>query len=244
MKIATWNVNSIRTRLEHICAWTKETQPDVILFQEIKTTEEFFPFEDIENQGYNLVVFGQKSYNGVAIASKFPLEDISRGLPLCPEDPQARYIEAVTGGIRVASVYVPNGQTVGCEKFHYKLTFMEGLRAHMAHLLTQDEPVVVGGDYNITRDDQDVYDPESWREKILCSSQERMALRKLLHLGYVDLLRQDAPEEKNFTWWDYRQDSFTQNRGLRIDHILGSPQVIDRLQSTGVDRYTRALDRP
>jgi exodeoxyribonuclease-3 len=244
MKIATWNVNSIRTRLEHVCAWLQEDRPDVVLFQEIKGTQEVFPFEALEDQGYNLAVYGQKSYNGVAIASKFPLEDIQIGLPNRPEDPQARYIEAVTGGVRVASVYVPNGQTVGSEKFAYKLSFMESLTAHMAHLLTYDEAILVGGDYNITRDDQDVYDPIGWREEILCSTAERQALRQLLHLGYTDLVRQALPEAKTYTWWDYRKDSFSQNRGLRIDHVLASSQAVDRLQAAGVDLQLRGLERP
>ena len=245
MKIATWNVNSIRTRLAHVCAWLGETQPDVVLFQEIKTTQETFPFEALEDLGYNLAVYGQKSYNGVAIASKFPLEDIQRGLPNRPEEAQARYLEVVTGGIRVASVYVPNGQTVGSEKFAYKLSFMESLTHHMAQVLTYEEAVLIGGDYNITRDDQDVYDPVGWREEILCSTRERQALRRLLHLGYGDALRQVAGEGgKTYTWWDYRKDSFTQNRGLRIDHILASPQAMDRLKEAGVDVQVRGLARP
>ena len=244
MKIATWNVNSIRTRLEHLAAWFAQEKPDVVLFQEIKVMDDAFPFDALEEHGYNWVVYGQKSYNGVAIASKFPLEDIQRGLPNRPEDEQARYIEAVTGGMRVASVYVPNGQSVGAEKFVYKLSFMESLAEHMAHLLTYDEVVLVGGDYNITRDDQDVYDPEKWREEIHCSTPERQAFRRLLHLGYADLLRQGNPQGDNYTWWDYRRDSFAQNRGLRIDHVLGSPQAADRLKAVGVDRHLRGLERP
>lgn len=244
MKIATWNVNSIRTRISHMVEWLEAEAPDIALIQEIKTQEATFPFEPIEDMGYNIAMYGQKSYNGVAIFSKSPLEDVQRGLPNREGDLEARYIEAVTCGVRVASVYVPNGQAVGTEKFEYKLSFMESLTAHLASLVVLDEAVFVGGDYNITVDDGDVYDPAGWHEEVLCTAAERAALRKIFHLGYGDSLRPFAAGPAAYSWWDYRQGSFQGNRGLRIDHILASPQGMDRLNGGGVHKHMRALERP
>ena len=244
MKIATWNVNSVRSRLPHVLDWLRETSPDVVLLQEIKVVEELFPFEAIEDLNYNIAVYGQKTYNGVGILSKFPLEDVTKGIPGGAEDPQARYIEAVTGGVRVASVYVPNGQAVGSEKFAYKLSFFADLQRHLTTLMETQEMVFIGGDFNVTVDDQDVYDPVGWREEILCSTQERQAIHQILQEGYIDTVRSLRPQETIYSWWDYRQGSFHKNHGLRIDHILASPALTGQLKEAGVDVNVRRLEKP
>lgn len=248
MKIATWNINSIRARMEHLLNWLRETNPDVVLLQETKVTDDQFPSEPIEDLGYNLAFHGQKSYNGVAILSKSPIEDITMGLSGNGDDDQARYIEAVINNVRVASIYVPNGQEVGSEKFLYKLKFLDHLYDHVKHLLTYEEAFVLGGDYNIAFTDQDVYDPERRRERILCSTPEREALRKTLYLGLTDGLRAmhplGTPEgQELYTWWDYRAGSWQNNQGFRIDHLLLSPQAADRLQAANVDRDVRGQDK-
>jgi exodeoxyribonuclease-3 len=243
MKIATWNVNSLRARLPNVCEWLKDSRPDVVLLQEIKCQEGDFPHEAIGDLGYNIAIAGQKTFNGVAILSRSPIEDVTVGLPTFPEDEQARYIEAFTGGVRVASVYVPNGQSVGSDKYQYKLTFMEKLREHLAQILTFEEACVVGGDYNITPTDEDVANPEAWKGEILCSEPERAHFHSLLHLGYYDAIRSHVKGPGPFTWWDYRSGAWPRNEGLRIDHLLLSPQAVDRLQSCGVDRDTRGEDK-
>ena len=189
MKIATWNVNSVRARLPNVCEWLKEMRPEIVLLQEIKCQEGDFPREAIEDLGYNIAIAGQKTFNGVAILSHSPIEDVTIGLPNFPEDEQARYIEAFTGGVRVASVYVPNGQSVGSDKYDYKLKFLTHLREHLAQILTYEEACVIGGDYNIAPADEDVADPEAWRGEILCSDAERDHFHSLLHLGYYDAIR-------------------------------------------------------
>lgn len=243
LTLATWNVNSIRMRLPLLLDWLRRENPDIVLLQETKTTNDQFPREEIETLHYNIALCGQKTYNGVAILSKFPLEDISCGIPGF-EDDQARYIEAVTHGIRVASVYVPNGMAVDSEKYKYKLDFLTHLYHHTQTLLTYDEAFVLGGDFNIAPTDRDVYDPQEWHEKILCSTPEREKLRTLLYLGLTDALRATHPHEKElYTWWDYRGGAWQNNCGLRIDHLLLSPQAADHLQNTLVDKKMRSLDK-
>ncbi|WP_032113803.1 exodeoxyribonuclease III [Candidatus Paracaedibacter symbiosus] len=243
MKIVTWNLNSIRARLERFTEWLAENSPDVLLLQETKCEEHAFPKEAIEDLGYNVVIHGQKTFNGVAILSKYPIEDLQCGLPTYTEDPQARYIEAVTNGVRVASVYIPNGQDVGTEKYAYKLSFLERLRQHLAHTLQYEEAFVIGGDYNIAPTDLDVADPKAWHEEILCSTAERKAFNALLNLGYRDAFRIDHPAEKIYSWWDYRSQAWPKNEGLRIDHLLLSPQATDRLEITGIDRTPRGKEK-
>ncbi len=243
LTIATWNINSIRMRLPLLLSWLKETAPDIVLLQETKTTDDQFPREAIEDLQYNIAMSGQKSYNGVAILSKFPLEDVARGIPGF-EDDQARYLEAVTGGVRVASVYVPNGMAVGSEKYAYKLDFLKYLYAHTQTLLTYDEAFLLGGDFNIAPTDQDVYDPQEWHEQILCSTPERARLRSLVYLGLTDALRALHAEEKDlYTWWDYRGGAWQNNYGLRIDHLLLSPQMADRLKEAYVDKKIRGVEK-
>lgn len=241
--IVTWNVNSIRVRLPLLLAWLKEKGPDVVLLQETKTTDDQFPREEIENLNYNIATYGQKTYNGVAILSKFPIEDITCGIPGF-EDDQARYIEAVTAGMRVASVYVPNGMAVESEKYDYKLGFLNHLYIHTQTLLTYDEVFLLGGDFNVTPEDQDVYDPKEWHEKILCSTPERAGFRALLYLGLTDALRALRPQERDlYTWWDYRGGAWQNNEGMRIDHFLLSPQASDYLTDAFVDKSVRGLEK-
>ncbi|WP_010302416.1 exodeoxyribonuclease III [Candidatus Odyssella thessalonicensis] len=243
MKIVTWNVNSIRARLENITTWLRENHPDVVLLQETKCQNHDFPQEAIEDCGYNIAIHGQKSYNGVAILSKFPLEDISCGLPTFADDEQARYIEAVTNGVRVASVYVPNGGDVGSDKYHYKLSFLAALKDHLKATLLYEEAFVIGGDYNIAPTDDDVNDPKGWHEQILCSTPERKSLRAILNLGYSDAIRLHHHDKGPYTWWDYRSGSWAKDDGLRIDLLLLSPQAVDRLAGAGVDREPRGLEK-
>jgi exodeoxyribonuclease-3 len=243
MKIVTWNVNSIRARLPNIIEWLEDNKPDVVLLQEIKCQEEAFPKESFEELGYNITIHGQKTFNGVAILSKFPIEDVIKGLPTFPEDDQARYIEGLTGNVRVASVYVPNGQSVGSEKFHYKLAFLNCLKNHLKTILSYEEKVIIGGDYNIAPEDQDIHDPEVWHEEILCSTSERKGFRSLLNLGYTDAIRIHHEGPGPFSWWDYRSGAWAKNDGLRIDHLLLSPQAVDALEITGIDRAPRGKEK-
>ena len=239
----TWNINSIRVRLPFLLSWLKEKGPDVVLLQETKVTDEQFPREEIENLHYNIATYGQKSYNGVAILSKFPIEDVTRGIPGFEHD-QARYIEAVIRGTRVASVYVPNGMAVGSDKYDYKLEFLNHLNRHTQKLLTYEEVFLLGGDFNIAPQDEDVYDPQEWHEKILCSTPEREGLRALIYLGLTDALRALHPHEHDlYTWWDYRGGAWQNNEGLRIDHFLLSPQATDCLKDTFVDKEVRGLEK-
>lgn len=248
--ITTWNVNSIRTRLDHLTKWSNERKPDIILLQELKCQESDFPKEAIEDLGYNVALLGQKSYNGVAILSKRTLEDISYTLPTFSEDKQARYIEALVDGIRVASVYVPNGQEVGSEKFVYKMKFLKALQDHGQSLLAYNEPLVIGGDYNIAPFVSDGHNPDTFKkDRILCSLQERETLRELYNTGFVDGFRLKYPADlpgnnTHFSWWDYRSGSYGNNKGYRIDHLLLSPAAADLFQDTGIDHEIRADERP
>lgn len=226
-----------------LLSWLSKVKPDIVLLQETKTVNDQFPKEELETLHYNIALFGQKTYNGVAILSKFPLEDMTYGIPGFPDD-QARYIEAVTHGIRVSSLYVPNGSAVGSDKYHYKLTFLHHLYEHMQTLLTYDEAFVLGGDFNIAPTDQDVYDPEKWHEAILCSTPEREAFRSLVYLGLTDALRERHPQAKDlYTWWDYRGGMWQNNFGLRLDHFLLSPKAADGLRDCSVDKDMRGLEK-
>lgn len=243
MKIVTWNVNSVRARLEILIDWLQEGHPEIVLLQEIKCEDHAFPAQAIEDLGYNIAIHGQKTFNGVAILSKYPLEDIQKGLAFFKEDTQARYIEAVTHGIRVASVYVPNGQTVGSDKYTYKLTFLERLYQHLQAMLQYEEPFIIGGDYNIAPSDLDVADPPAWKDEVLCTPLERKAFQSLINLGYYDVIRLHHPVEKLYSWWDYRSQAWPKNEGLRIDHLLASAYAVDRLHSSGIDRGPRGKEK-
>ena len=240
MKIATWNVNSIKVRLPNVLEWLSEAAPDVVLLQETKTVEEKFPELEIGDAGYNCAVMGQKSYNGVAILSKRPIEDLRRGLPGDDSDEQARYIEAVISGVRVASIYLPNGNPVETEKFPYKLAWMARLAAHAATLLAYEEAVVLGGDYNVVPADGDVYDPEGWRDDALCQPEARAHFRTILNSGYTEAFRALNSETGLYSFWDYQKGRWQRDEGLRIDHLLLSPEATDRLEACEIDSGPRA----
>jgi exodeoxyribonuclease-3 len=248
MKIATWNVNSVRARLEPVLAWLKEAQPDVACLQEIKTVEATFPREAFEALGYNCAVHGQKSYNGVAILSKHPIEDIALGLPGDDSDEQARYLEVVVTGkksaVRVVSIYAPNGNPFPGPKFDYKLAWLERLRLHAKKLLKSEEAIVLMGDYNIIPEDKDADRPKAWVKDALFQPESKAALRRLESLGYSDAFRALHPEGGHYTFWDYF-GSWERDNGIRIDHILLSPQAADRLKKCQIDREVRgASEKP
>ncbi len=248
MKIATWNVNSIRARLPRVLEWLAAARPDVALLQEIKTVDEGFPRLEIEELGYNVAVAGQKTYNGVAILSRFPIEDVTCALPGDAADGQARYLEAVTGSdgllVRVASIYLPNGNPVDSEKFPYKLRWMERLCDHVRGLLNFEEAFVLGGDYNVAPDDQDIYDPERFADDALCRPETRERFRTLMFLGLTDAYRAFHPGEIGYTYWDYQGGAWQKDFGLRIDHLLLSPQAADLLTASEIDREPRKKERP
>ena len=221
MKIASWNVNSIRVRLEHVLDWMEQQQPDVLGLQEIKMPTENFPVAEFAEAGYRSLVDGQRTYNGVALLSRLEAEDPIRGLPGY-DDPQKRVVAATYGGIRIVDLYVPNGQSVGSEKFQYKLEWLDALRSWLSTELEKYPRLAVFGDFNIAPEDRDVHDPEEWRGKVLCSDDERAKLRALFELGMVDSFRLFKHEEKAFSWWDYRAGAFRRKRGLRIDLLLVS----------------------
>jgi exodeoxyribonuclease III len=248
VSIATWNVNSIRQRIEHLLRWLRETGTDIVCLQELKTQDETFPRAEIEALGYNVATLGQKTFNGVAILSRSPLEDVRRGLPGDPEDEQARYIEAVTvtrgAAFRVASIYLPNGNPAPGEKYDYKLRWMERLRRHAEALLALEEPLVLAGDYNVIPHARDARDPAAWAKDALFLPPSRAAFQRLLGLGLTDALRavSDAPDL--YTFWDYQAGAWQRNNGIRIDHILLSPQAADRLAEVVIDRDERAREKP
>ena len=247
MRIATWNVNSVNARLETVTRWFEEAQPDVACLQEIKCVDEKFPAEPFERLGYNLAIHGQKSYNGVAILSKQPLEDVRRGLPEGDGDDQARYIEAVVSGaqpVRVASIYLPNGNPIGTEKFAYKLAWMERLRRHAQGLLAYEEPLALVGDYNIIPEPRDAEFPKNWVEDALFQPQSRAAFRALKWLGLTDAYLQADGTSGAYTFWDYQAGAWQRNNGIRIDHALLSPQAADRLRGAVIHRDVRSWDKP
>lgn len=243
MKVATWNVNSIKARLPVVQAWLRQAQPDVVLLQETKAVDGDFPALALGEFGYNAAFVGQKSYNGVAILSKRAIDVLATRLPGDPDDAEARYIEAFTGGVRVASIYAPNGNPAGGDRFAYKLAWLDRLYAHMAQALADEEACVFAGDYNVAPTDGDVYDPRTWRDDALCQPTARAGYRRLLHLGYTDALRALRDEDGQYTWWDYRGRCWQADHGLRIDHILLSPQAADRLAAVGIDREPRGWDK-
>ncbi len=244
MKIATWNVNSIKVRIPHLVEWVKQAQPDIVLLQELKTTDEQFPRSAIDELGYNVAVAGQKTYNGVAILSKLPLEVEQISLPGDSSDEQARYIEATIGPVRVASIYLPNGNPVDGEKFSYKLAWLDRLTSHVRTLLSYEESLVLGGDYNVCPKDEDVYDPEGFADDALCRPESRARFRQLCYLGLTDALRVLHPHPGLFTYWDYQAGRWNKDEGLRIDHLLLSPQAADRLVASGVDKGPRGMEKP
>ncbi len=243
MKIATWNVNSLRVRLEQVTDWLKEAEPDVLGLQETKVTDDLFPAAAFEDLGYHVACSGQPAYNGVAAISRLPPEDVAVDLEGF-DDPARRVLCATYGDVRVFNLYVPNGQSVGSEKYDYKLAWLAALDAHLRRDLKQHEHVVAVGDFNIAPDDRDVHDPVEWEGKILCSPPERAALGGILDAGLADTFRLFEQEEKSFSWWDYRQGAFRRNRGLRIDLILASAGLSDACTGCLIDVAPRRLRRP
>lgn len=243
MKLATWNVNSLKVRLPQVIDWLQTNQPDMLCLQETKLTDENFPAAEIAAIGYESVFIGQKTYNGVAILSKQKGNDIITAIPGF-EDEQKRVVAATYGDVRVISVYVPNGDTVESEKYQYKLRWLPALTGWLQQELKDYKKLAILGDFNIAPEDRDVYDPPLWHGKVLCSQPERAAFGDLLQLGLTDSFRLFEQAEKSYTWWDYRMMAFRLNRGLRIDHILLSDALASVCTSCAVDKTVRKLERP
>ena len=247
MKIASWNVNSLKVRLPHVLDWLTQQQPDILGIQETKTVDENFPVEDIKAAGYHVAFAGQKTYNGVAVVSKHKISDIITDLPGL-DDPQRRVLGCTIhhkkGNVRFLNLYVPNGSEVGSEKYAYKLDWLDKLAAYVDTQIKQHQNLVVVGDFNIAPEDRDVHDPDAWREQILCSTPEREALQRLLDLGLSDTFRLFSQEDNTFSWWDYRAAGFRRNLGLRIDLVLSSPAMTERCTASYIDKEPRKLERP
>jgi len=243
MKIASWNVNSLRVRLEHVVDWLQQAQPDVLGLQETKLVDDKFPIAEIEALGYRCAFSGQPTYNGVAVLSRLPIEDVTTELAGF-EDPQRRVLGAQIGALRLLNLYVPNGQNVDSDKYGYKLDWLAALRAQLSREIEKHEYIAIIGDFNIAPADGDVHDPEGWEGKILCSPKERAALGEILALGFEDTYRLFDQPEKSFSWWDYRAAAFRRNMGLRIDLVLASASLSRRCVSAGIDTAPRKLERP
>jgi exodeoxyribonuclease-3 len=248
MKIATWNINGIKARLETALAWLRDANVDVVCLQEIKSINEGFPSERFEELGYNVALHGQKGFNGVAIVSRLPIEDVTRGLPGDETDEQSRYIEATvsdkTGVVRVASIYLPNGNPLGTQKFAYKLAWMRRLDAHVRSLIADEMPLVLAGDYNVIPEPADAKRPDAWTGDALFQPESRGAFRSYTNLGLTDAVRACYPTKGIYTFWDYQAGAFQKDDGIRIDHLLLSPRAADMLVACGIDRFTRAWEKP
>ncbi|ETD84130.1 exodeoxyribonuclease III [Rhodobacter capsulatus] len=247
MKIATFNINGIKARAEALPAWLRAAEPDVVLLQEIKSTDEAFPQEVLEGTGYTVHTHGQKSFNGVAILSRLPLEDVTRGLPGDESDDQARWIEATvigTRAVRVCGLYLPNGNPAPGPKYDYKLAWMARMQARVETLLRSEEPLVFAGDYNVIPQDEDAAKPESWRADALALPETRAAFRRIVNLGLTDAFRARVPGPGQYSFWDYQAGAWQKNNGIRIDHLLLSPQAADLLRDAGIDKEVRAGEKP
>jgi exodeoxyribonuclease III len=244
MRIATWNVNSVRARLPRVLEFLERAKPDVVCLQEIKCVDEQFPREMIEDAGYSIATFGQKTYNGVAILSKKRIEDVRRGIDDGVEDLEARVISATVEDVILVNAYVINGQEVGADRYHYKLEWLPRLARWIDSNFDRREKVVVLGDFNVTFDDRDVHDPDLWREKILCSTPEREALAHITGLDLKDAFRKFHEEGGHFTWWDFRTKGFERKLGLRIDHILMSPPAYEACTDVVIDLEARRGEKP
>ncbi|UWR28508.1 exodeoxyribonuclease III [Sulfitobacter sp. W002] len=248
MKIASFNINGIKARAAALPEWLDEAQPDVVVLQEIKSVDEAFPRDMLEERGYNVETHGQKSFNGVAILSKLPLEDVTRGLPGDDEDDQARWIEATVVGddmaLRVCGLYLPNGNPVPGPKYDYKLAWMARLQARAETLLAEETPFLMAGDYNIIPQAEDAAKPDSWREDALFRPESRAAWRRLVNLGLTDAFRARTQGPGHYSFWDYQAGAWNRNNGIRIDHFLLSPTVADRLRDCQIDRDVRGRDKP
>jgi exodeoxyribonuclease-3 len=247
MRIATWNVNSVNARLPTVLSWVEAAAPDVLCLQELKCVDEKFPREPFESLGYNVETHGQKTYNGVALLSRYPLSDVRRGLPGDPADEQARYIEAVVEAprpVRVASIYLPNGNPVGTEKFTYKLAWFERLQRHARDLLALEEALLLCGDYNVIPEPEDTHDPVAWKDDALFQPESRAAFRALKWLGFSDAHEAAGEPAGTYTFWDYQAGAWPRNHGIRIDHILMSGQAADRFRDLQTHRDARDMEKP
>jgi len=243
MKLATWNVNSLKVRLPQVLQWLTTSPVDVLCLQETKLTDDKFPIAEIEAAGYQVAFTGQKTYNGVAILSRFPMQDVVKNNPLF-EDEQQRIISATIEGMRVVCAYIPNGQAVGSDKYDYKLRWLDALTRWLVNEINANPSLALLGDYNIAPADADVYDPVAWAGQVLCSDAERAAFERLIALGLKDSFRLFPQPEKIYSWWDYRQMAFRRNRGLRIDHILLSAPLAGRCTACDIDKAPRKWEQP
>ena len=248
MKIASFNINGIKARLAALTDWLDEAQPDVALLQELKSVDENVPREPFEERGYNVETHGQKGFNGVAILSKRPLEDVTRGLPGDADDEQARWIEATVMGehraVRLCGLYLPNGNPAPGAKYDYKLAWMERLRARATDLLASEEPVLMGGDYNIIPQDEDAATPEAWRKDALALPDSRAAFRRIVNLGFTEAFRARHPGPGHYSFWDYQAGAWNRNDGIRIDHFLLSPQAADLMTGCHIEKAVRGREKP
>ena len=248
MKIATWNINGVRARIDSATAWVKDASPDIVCLQEIKSEDQAFPADAFADLGYNVAVHGQKGFNGVALLSKLPLEDVSRGLPGDDSDDHCRFIEGVVsvpgGVLRVVSLYLPNGNPIDSDKFGYKLKWMARLEAYARARLADEEPFVLAGDFNVIPEPVDARFPDNWRSDALAQPETRAAYRRLLNLGLTDAFRACEGGDGHYTFWDYQAGAWQKNNGIRIDHILLSPQAADRLVDATIDKRPRGWEKP
>lgn len=248
MKIATWNVNSLRARLPHVSRWLQEQAPDVLCLQELKAPDEDLPRAELEAVGYACAAAGQKTYNGVAVLSKAGAGDVVVGFPHLPADhalnAQRRLLAATVGGVRVVSAYLPNGEAVGSEKFAFKLAFFQELRRYLEETLEPSRPFCLCGDFNVAPEAIDVYDPKAWEGQLLCSDEERAALEGVRSVGLVDCFRLHHTEAGRYSWWDYRMKAFQRKMGLRIDHVWATPSLAERCTASDIDAEPRRWDRP
>lgn len=248
MKIVTWNINGVRARIGNLTHWLTESQPDIVCLQEIKCEDAQFPRAEIETLGYNVETNGQKGFNGVALLSKLPFDEVNRGLPGDDSDDHARFIEGVfstpSGALRVVSLYLPNGNPVGTEKFPYKLGWMARLEKWAKESLVHEEPLVLAGDYNVIPEREDARHPDNWLGDALFQPETRQSFRRLLNLGFTEAIRATTDSDDVYTFWDYQAGAWQKNNGIRIDHLLLSPEAANRLRSASVEKHVRAWEKP
>jgi exodeoxyribonuclease-3 len=244
MRLATWNVNSVRARLDRLLAWLHKHQPHVLCLQELKCRDEAFPFEPLQAAGYHAAVYGQKTYNGVAILARTPPDDVRRGLSATGDDPDARLISADVEGLRIISAYFPNGRVVGSDSYAYKLDWIRRLRDHLDAAFSPSQPLVLCGDFNVAPDDSDAARPAQWADTVLCHADARDALARLRDWGLADVFRKHHPEGGIYSWWDYRQLAFPRNNGLRLDHVYATRALAEACKAAEVDRDERKGPKP
>ncbi len=244
MKLATWNVNSILARLPHVTRWLAAALPDVLCIQETKCSDDKFPLLDLQATGYDCVIFGQQAYNGVSILSRAGCASVQRGYPGDEATSQSRLLAVDVAGVRVINVYVPNGQAVGSEKYHFKLEWLKRLREFLDQSYDPSSQVLICGDFNVAPEDRDVHDPRLWQNRVLCSEPERAALQHVKDWGFTDTFRLHNQEAGHYSWWDYRAGAFRRNLGLRIDHVWASASLAARSKTTWIDKEPRAWERP